>query len=342
MPTSRLSAKSLKHIRKFIENECSWMLVRKGLRHREYRAICSNSPFLGKVSDTDDGRCLCASMMMFKRSDGHILCLSVNKQTVGQFLCAGVKREKFIVDGLSAPVYSIQLLAILVPVKLGFTPFVLPVKSVGGATGLPPGMIYQNACVVSKDEVNKNGLVKKDGDFIGLGGVGAWVHLQNGIMTIYVMALCFDLFTACCDRVSFPSMAKIYFDSVRCDDEECKSCTDSGMHTDPTGKYCGCTPDVGVCFCYSPCRGMEAPVTNKHYLPYLEKETPIDTIFARRIDGKKGMPVLVSDCIGAKSKQGGEIDVRTEPWQLLKLDPGLSRLIILSCPVLKRIVLEHV
>lgn len=341
MPTSRLSARSLKHIRKFLENECTWALVRKGLRHREYRAICSQSPCLGKVSDSDDGRCLCASMMMFKRNDGYVICISVNKQTVGQFLCAGVRRNKLVIEGFDDPIYSIRLLATLIPFKLGFTPYIIPMKSAGGATGLAPGIIYQNACVVNEDEVVKSKLAKMNGDFIGLGGVGAWVHLHDEIMEMYVMSLCFDLYATCCDRVSFPSMAKIFFDMVRCTDDMCTFCTDSGMHVDPTGKYCGCTPDVGVCFCYCPCNGTDAPVTNRNSLPYLEKDKPIHSLFVRRLDGKKGMPAKVSDCIGAKDKQGMEVPIRTDPWQLLKLDPGLSRIIILSCPVLKRIILEH-
>nr|WEG68952.1 tegument protein UL16 [Mastomys natalensis cytomegalovirus 1]WEG71180.1 tegument protein UL16 [Mastomys natalensis cytomegalovirus 1] len=341
MPTSRLSVRSLKNIRKFIERECTWFLVRKGLRHREYRAVCSQSPLLGKVSDTDDGRCLSASIMMLKRTDGYVLCVTVNKQSVGQFSCAGIRREKITVEGLGEPVYTIQLLATLTPIKLGFTPYFLPVRSVGGGGGLSPGVIYQNACIVNPEEAAK---IQMNGDGIvfGLGGTGAWVRVKNGVMTIYTYALCFDVFAACCDRLSFPSLAKIYFESTKCGNDTCSCCKDSGRHVDPTGKFCGCTPDPGVCFCYTSCGGLDAPITNRTFMPYLELEDSFERVFCKKFDGKRGLPIPVDACIGGTTETGAEVPIRNEPWQLLQIEPGLTRLIILACPVLKRTVIEHV
>lgn len=324
-----------------------WHLVRKGTRHREFRAVCCQSPTLGRVSAKDDGRCLCASIMIFKRSDAYVLHVVVNGQTVGHFGCPAVHRTRHIVEGLSEPVYLLYLLAPLFHVKLGFTPYVVVPKSISGSPGLVPGIIYQNLSVVSSEEAAS--LIGQPGSscpiILGLGGAGVWARIYNSTVVIYTFALCFDLYAACCDRVCFPSLAKVFFESVRCSEETCRFCSDTGRHVDATAQYCGCTPDSGVCFCYAPCTGTSATVINGSFLPYLESEGggSIHNIFIRRLDGKKGsLPLCVSDCIGARDEHGNEVPVRREPWKLFKIEETLSRMIVLACPILKRIVMEHV
>ncbi|CCE56599.1 M94 protein [Murid betaherpesvirus 1] len=344
MATSRLSVKSLRSISRFVQWECCWILVNKSARYREFRAVTSQSPGLGKVSSTDDGRCLAASMMLFRRDGNFVFCLVVNKEPVGQFGCSGMRREKMVIDGLQEPVYVMRLLAPIIPVKLGFSPYMLPPKSIGGSSGLDPSVIYQNASVVTPEEaatvtMQGSGIVT-----VGLSGVGSWVQIKDGgNMKLFVFALCFDVFTACCDRLAFPSLAKIYSETVYCEADKCGFCRDSGRHVDPTGRFVGCVPDSGVCLCYSPCRGTDAVVSVRSWLPYLELEDGANThsLFVRRYDGRKGLPATISDYLGARNSEGKEIPLRTEPWQLLKIEPTLSAMIIMACPLLKKIVLEH-
>ncbi|AWV68179.1 M94 protein [Murid betaherpesvirus 1] len=344
MATSRLSAKSLRSISRFVQFECYWVLVNKSARYRELRAVTSQSPGLGKVSSTDDGRCLSASMMLFRRDGTFVFCLVVNKEPVGQFGCSGLRRDKMVVDGLADPVYAIRLMAPIIPVKLGFSPYMLPPKSIGGSGGLDPSVLYRNASLVTPEEAAAVTMQGSGVVTVGLSGVGAWVQIKDGgNLTLFVFALCFDVFTACCDRLAFPSLAKIYNDTVSCSADRCGFCRDSGRHVDPTGRFVGCVPDSGVCFCYSPCRGTDAVVTDRSHLPYLELEEGANThsLFVRRYDGRKGLPPTISAYLGARNDAGEEIQLRVEPWQLLKIESTLSAMIIMACPTLKKIVLEH-
>lgn len=341
MPTPRLSAKSLKNVKAFVERECTWQLIRKGQRHREYRAVCSASPYLGRVSETDDGRCLGACMMLFKRSDGYVLTLSVNGEMAGQFGCQGVLRERLFIDGLEPlALYAVKIMSPLMPVKLGFTPYMLPPKSVVGSPGLDPAVIYANSYLVTGEEAKE---VKSDAMSLvfGVSGVGAWIRMRGPVLTLYVFGLNSDLYTACCDRLMFPSLAKIYAESVKCDGDECEGCRDPGRHVDPTASFFGCVPDSGTCFCYMACGGFDAPVRNRGYLPYLETDAPISRLFVKKFDGKKGLPYKVSECIGAKDALGAEVAVRDNTFSLMRVDPALSRLIVLACPVLKMMVMQH-
>lgn len=340
MPTPRLSAKSLKNVKAFIERDCTWFLVRKGQRHRQYRAVCSASPYLGRVSETDDGRCLGASMALFKRSDGYILSLAINGEAVGQFGCQGVLREKLVVDGVDEEIYVVKIMSPLVSVKLGFAPYMSVPRSVAGSGGLNPAVIYANSYVVSEDEARE---ARSDSLTLlfSVVGVGTWVRVRGAMITLYVFALCSDLYMACCDRVLFPSLAKLYAESVKCGDDGCDRCRDSGRHVDPVGAFFGCTPDSGTCFCYATCGRSDPLVRNPGYMPYFEMETPISRLFVKKFDGRKGLPFKLSEYIGAKDAQGNEVPVRDNTFQLFRLDHGLSRLIVLACPMLKMMVMQH-
>ncbi|AAF99182.1 pR94 [rat cytomegalovirus strain Maastricht] len=342
MPTPRLSAKSLKNVKAFVERECTWLLVRRGQRHREYRAVCCGSPYLGRVSETDDGRCLGACMMLFKRSDGYVLSLTVNGESAGQFGCHGVLRERLVVDGLEdVAMYAVKIMSPLVPVKLGFTPYMLPPKSVAGSMGLNPAVIYANSYLVGEEEARD---VKSDALSLvfGVGGVGAWIRVRGAALTLYAFALSSDLYTACCDRIMFPSLAKIYTASVGCGDDGCEGCRDPGRHVDPTAGFFGCVPDTGTCFCYMTCAGLDAPVRNPGYLPYLEADpASISRLYVKKFDGKKGLPCRASECIGARDARGAEVAVRDDTFRLVRVDPALSRLIVLACPALKMMVMQH-
>lgn len=178
---------------------------------------------------------------------------------------------------------------------------------------------------------------------IGLGGPGVWVNIKNGSMTIYVLALCFDLFAACCSRTSFPSFCRLYFEAASCGKDSCVICADGGRHVDPTCLYTsGCIPDTGVCFCYMPCCGTEALIENSQLAAYLEASEPVISVCVRVSHGKQGLPSCVSEFVEGRNDKGEVIPIKGEPWQLLKIDPGLSRLILLSCPVLKKIIVEHI
>lgn len=340
MPTPRLSAKSLKNVKAFVEKDCTWFLVRKGQRHREYRAVCSASPYLGRVSETDDGRCLGAAMALFKRSDGYVMSLAVNGEVVGQFGCHGVLRERLILDGVDDYLYVVKIMSPLVPVKLGFAPYLSAPRSVAGSGGLDPAVIYANSYLVTEDEAKE---VRNDPLTLvfGLSGVGAWIRVRGAVITLYAFALCSDLYMACCDRLLFPSLAKLYAETVKCDGDGCDRCRDSGRHVDPVARFFGCTPDSGICFCYAACGGADAPVRETSYLPYFETDAPVSRLFVRKFDGRKGLPFKVSECIGGKDARGAEVPLRDNTFQLVRLDDVLSRLIVLACPVLKTMIMQH-
>lgn len=362
MPTSRFSAKGLKNIKAFLEHECTWFLVRRGQRHREFRAVCCASPYLGRLSDSDDGRCLAVSLMLFRRSDGYVLSVVINGESLGPFACVGLGRHRLKVDGLTKaaePLYVLRFISPLTVAQLAFVPYVSPVRSAAGSLGLDPLVVYHNACLVSVDEareVMRRSRTEAVSSYspsvpvslFGLSGVGAWVLVEGSKLTLFCFALCYDLYTACCDRLFFPSLAKIYRDTVGCERDDCVSCADSQRHVDLTGAFLGCTPDRGLCLCYRPCGGVDdAPVRRRGFLPYLEIEDEagdgrIERLFVRQPEGRKGLPATLSECLGARNARGLEVGLRDGSWQLIRLDSGLSRMIIMACPVLKRLVVEHV
>ncbi|AFX83408.1 B94 [Murid betaherpesvirus 8] len=339
MATSRLSARNLVNVRKFIERDCNWFRIRKGEHHREFKAVTSSSPYLGRVSEEDDGSCLVAILLIFKRNDGYVMCMSVNGKHLGPFMCAAVRRLKYNVECVGK-VYVIHLLSPLMPATLAFSPVLSSFKELAGASGLSPSVIYNNSIVVKPEDAGRIEMHGNNEVTFGVGGAGAWVNVKDKIVTLYVYALCHDLFMACCDRIAFPSLAKIFTESTRCAKDSCMFCSDSGKHVNCLAEYGGCVPDNGLCFCYTACNGCDATVTQTAYMPYLEANDAIYSMFIRRHDAP-GIPGTISACIGARNQQGGEVCMRTEPWCLFKVDCALSRLIVLSCPTLKRLVTDY-
>lgn len=300
--------------------------------------MASKSVFFQDPSDPENGRYLCCCLLLLRPEKGYVVCLSVNGRDVGQFRCSGLRRAKRGVGGLER-YYVFRFPSPLTPTTLGFRPGFSPVKSLSGSEGLTPGIMYDNCSLVTEAEASAIS-IRGEGEkrAVRLGGVGAWAVVQGEEFFICAFVLCFDLFAACCDRRCFPSLARLYAESVRCDDDRCAFCRDHGKHVDATGGFVGCVPDRGVCFCYTTCGVPEAAITNDEHVPFF---VDTDDVASFRVEQPESLDSLSTDpsvYMSARDSRGGDVPLKTVSWQLMKMSPDLSRMIALACPVIKRLL----
>lgn len=203
-----------------------------------------------------------------------------------------------------------------------------------------PVFYYEHCSLVSEKEAESVVVYDHpvEGGAVRLGGACAWAVILNGEFYIYSYVLTFDLFATCCDRNKFPSMSRLYSESVFCDSVDCLFCRDHGKHVDPEGRYLGCVPDSGKCLCYAPCTTPSARITRSDHLPFFTEHCEK----AVSLELKKSSFSVIGHTpdthIAIRDEDGNDVELKCNSWNLVKFDPALSRLIILACPVLKKLV----
>ncbi|AFK83931.1 B94 [miniopterid betaherpesvirus 1] len=332
------SVTDLRCVKQFLEQECVWRLVAKELRFREYIAVCSASPTFCPESPRDDKKHVCCQLLLLRNEKGYVFCLSVNGRHLGQFICGTVTRRRYALPGMP-DYYTLSFPSVLVPTSLGILPILTTPSNLIGAPSMAPGLLYEHCSLVTPDEANSLLLKGSGGKVVSrLGGVGAWALYDGDEIVLYAFVLAFDLFTAFCDRNWFPSLAYMFSRSVLCDDVKCIFCTDNGKHVDPMAGFVGCKPDEGLCMCYAPCRSPIAEITCDDHVPFLTDSDDAAFLMTKTRTAT-AVGVDVDAHIGVMDRDGRELPVKTAAWTLVKWDPYISRLLVLSCPIMKRLTL---
>nr|CDI95429.1 GP94 [Caviid herpesvirus 2 str. CIDMTR] len=338
---SSASAIDLRSLKLFLERECVWRTVVNAQYYKQLCAVATKSAFFeAGVGD----RNLCytvVNVIILKRDGENVLCISVNGKPYAQ-LAGRVRRvKKRIVD--MDPFYLLRLIQVR-PADLDFSPMFATPSSAAGAGAMSPMFLYEHCSLVGPEEAS--GFVTRGGDEHGdvrlrRLGVGSWVLVQGDTYTIYCFVLSCDLYVACCDRRFFPSAARMVAKTTACDSETCSFCRDHGKHVDVTGKFIGCVPERGCCLCYTSCGIRITPGQSETILPFLcDDDESVEAVQATvRQDTR--LSTKLSDYVCLKNVNGENVPVKDEAWNLMKIDPDLSLLIILSCPVLKRLTLSH-
>lgn len=334
-------AKGLRYLKHFLENECAWRLLVRGEMYREYFAVSSISSYFNPEMKCKPSGYICCQLMLFRRPDCHVFCLTVNGKQFGQYKCGIIKKTRYSLPGLKN-YYVFHSNGVLEKHDLGFIPNLKVPDSVIGGLKITPTFLYEHCSLVPEEE--SESIVVHDhvveSGAVRLGGICAWAVRRDGELFIYVFVLTFDLFAACCDREKFPSLSRMYAESVQCEDVKCFFCNDHKKHVDPFGEFIGCVPDTGNCFCYAPCTTPSAKISQVDHLPFFTEQSENATTMEIR---KSSFSVIGSSpdrhiCI--RDKDGNELSFKSNSWNLVKLDHVLSRLLILSCPVLKKLVIE--
>lgn len=337
-----LSAKDLKCVKAFVTRECLWRIVSRDPRYREYIALCPESPNFCPDSPGNEKRHICCQLILLRRHDAHVVCLAVNGRYLGSFRCGFAKRTLHALPGMGE-YYTFAFNSFFMPVSLGFDPVFTPPVSNAGDSGLTAAALYEYCSLVSEDEARA--VVpdpEADVRVVKLGGVCSWAVCRGGRMNLYAFALAFDLFATCCDRSGFPSMAHLLSRTVACNAPHCLFCKDLGKHVDSTCRFVGCVPDAGLCFCYVPCRAPACKVGCEDYLPFFT-DAPGAASLTLRSASADGSVVISADpsrYLRVLDGDGKDLGVKTNAWVLLRWDDFITRMVVLSCPVLKRLVLS--
>lgn len=275
-------------------------------------------------------------MVVLKRSHEFMFSLAVNGIHFGQFLTGIMKfKKKQVAEGLC---YYVLELGSISPVDLSFIPKYNS-DCVTSMHCVTPELIYENCSIVCPEEASRL-TVKGPGDnkLIPLGGCGVWCLKNGGDLYIYAFVLVYDLYVACYDKTIFPSLAKIVFDMIACDSEDCVFCKDHNKHVSQAGHIVGCVSNQETCFCYTPCQKKMTDINNPELISllcdqeinkidimYPEKKAPLSLDINSYVHGYIGDEPCALKCVN---------------WMPIRISSALSRLIILSCPVCKRVVMD--
>ncbi|ANC96565.1 tegument protein UL16 [macacine betaherpesvirus 9] len=320
---------SLGYLRSFLQNECNWFLIHKKKFFHEYRCVATSSPIFTFDKFKD---CLHCNIIILKRNSDFVFSLAINGIHAGQFMTNSMKLKKRIVT--NDLLYYVLEIGPLTKIDLNFVPkysseLILECKDV------TPNTIYENSSIVSYSEAQLLTLKGAGENKLIPLGCGSWCLNNIDNYYIYTFVLNYDLYLACFDNV-LPSLSKIIFDMTACNNERCVFCKDHKKHVDSTGKTIGCIDNQETCFCYIPCRKKGVAISNSE-LSSLLCDQEIDTVDLMYPEKNAQLSTDINSFVtGYKNKE--PIVLRNSNWILIRLNPALSRLILLSCPVCKRIV----
>nr|APO38450.1 tegument protein UL16 [Human betaherpesvirus 6A] len=335
MAISTFSIGDLGYLRNFLQNECNWFRICKKTFYREYRSVATSSPTFS-LNNKPKKFCLHCEIVILKRSGEFMFSLAVNGIHFGQFLTGRMKfNKKAVPEGLY---YYILELGSITAIDLNFIPRYNS-DCVTSMLCVTPELIYENCSIVCPEEAIRL-TVKGSGDnkLTPLGGCGAWCLKNGGDLYIYTFALSFDLFLTCYDKSIFPSLAKIIFDMIACESEDCVFCKDHNKHVSQAGQIVGCVSNQETCFCYTPCKKKMANINNPELISLLcdQEINKIDIMYPER---KASLSLDINSY--AHGYSGDDpYALKCVNWIPVRISAALSRLIILSCPVCKRVVMD--
>ncbi|AKG51633.1 UL94 [Papio ursinus cytomegalovirus] len=344
MASGGITSNDSRCLRQFLQGECCWREVGRGLKFREFQCIACRSAIF---SVEGDNACMACQLYLFKRGGENIICFACNGHFMGVYSCPRVQRMRQEIVGLPAT-YKLLFLGPLGPARIDFVPGFSPMMSVVPRCSITPQLIYDVCTLVPPEEAERIRVKGCTGSYepgvekaISLGGAGAWLVNRSGGYALYFYLLCYDLFTVCGNNEELPSMARLMALATACGQMGCNYCKDHGGHIDPTGCYVGCIPDRGNCLCYTLCNSPSMnPITNENPVAFfcdVERATYLCSVGSKS-KGKITLAEGLDYHIGAKNADGDWVPLNANAWQLVKLEDPIARMIVCACPVLKNLV----
>ncbi|UEH20643.1 protein U65 [Elephant endotheliotropic herpesvirus 6] len=321
----------LEHLRMFLNRECIWRKTGKGAKHREYRCLSSSSPWsiLPHQAARRVWQYNINIIIVKKRNDDYIISMAIEGMHYQQILCPKVVTQLFFILHSHGLKYY----------KLTFDSFkpMTPELAVPlyDTTLLPrvtiPGLSFYDHCTV----VGKPLSAQIAGSIVPIGTCGVWAVATGCQISIVCFALRYDLAVCLSDPRMFPSLARCLASAVGCAQDTCSYCTGHNKHVgvfDVNGDY---GKNKELCFCSTPCGDWT--VKDESMKPLLSKD---DRIVAIRVkepaNSENTIFCKVGDYFYGVTANGEDVRLSDENFILLKIDPRLSHMIIVSCPILKR------
>lgn len=333
---STYSIGHLNCLRSFLQRECNWFRVCKQPLYQEYRCVSTSSPVFIYKNKRNAKKCLCCEMVILKKDGKYAFSLAINGIHYGQFISDYIKMRKQKV--LTSIVYYIAEIKTISVIDLGFIPLYDYASQLEKSEMITPHIFYEACTLVSAEEAVN--VCKTNGDckLVPLGGCGAWCIRDGNEVSIYTFCLNYDLFLACYDKETFPSLAKLIFDTIKCKQDDCIYCQAHDVHVDQSGQSCLRIVNTETCFCYSPCRQSRATVSNFDLTPLISDE-PIDHLDILPLKKSQFLSLDMNHYVHGYDGDK-PIVLKTGNMMLVRLNPELSRLVLLSCPILKNLAFE--
>ncbi|APZ76294.1 tegument protein [Murid herpesvirus 3] len=320
MQTSRFTVGSLAIIRSFLQYECNWYKVSHSKFFVEYESLSPSSP-----NFPIEKLCYVSCRIIIFKKRCYLLSLSINGVHYAQFMTNNLKMTKCTFHDYK---YYILTMDPIVTCNIGFIPnYNYDLKP--NSPSITAGAMYYNCTMITQDDLDD-----MNGKLATLGGSGVWYYKKDNTVQIITFVVNFDVFVACCESDMFPSLARIMYDTVGCQDEKCDFCNQHEIHVDPACKEIGCKINLNTCFCYVSCKKRKAKIFNEKYIYLFSEET------ITHLDILKSSNNVKSDinCHVHGYNNEEPVLIKNSNWSLVKIDPNLSNLIIKSCPILKRVV----
>ncbi|QEY96033.1 tegument protein UL16 [Elephant endotheliotropic herpesvirus 1A] len=329
---STSSGPYLEPLRLFLNKECIWRKTGKGAKHREYRCLSSSSPWsiLPHQAARRVWKYEINIIIVKKRNDDYIISMAIEGLHYQQILCPKVVTQLFFIlhSHGGAKFYKLTFdsfkpmdAELAVPLY-DTTP--LPHMTMQGLS------IYDHCSIVGKPIC-----AQVAGSITPIGTCGVWTVTTGAQTNIVCFALRYDLAVCISDPKVFPSMARCMASAVGCAQDTCSYCTGHNKHVevfDVNGDY---GKNKELCFCSTPCGDWD--FRDESMKPLFSKNDEMVGIRVREPPNSENtIFAKASDYFYGITRDGKEVGLSDENFILLKIDPRLSHMIIVACPILKR------
>ncbi|UEH20533.1 protein U65 [Elephant endotheliotropic herpesvirus 2] len=323
----------LEHLRQFLNKECIWRKTGKGMKHREYRCLSSASPWT--ILPHRAARVWSYQINVIivkKRNSDYMLSLAIDGQHYKQILSPKVSTSLFFV--LPFPYTKFY--------KLTFDHFkYMDDEFTPGYDNSPlqhitiPGLNLYDYCNVLSKPLS----AQVAGAIVSIGNCGVWSVATGSQINLVCFALKYDLAVCLSDPKIFPSLARCMASAVGCNQETCSYCTGHDKHV---GMFDVCGThgkNKELCLCSIPCARSDWKINDPSMKPLFCKED-ITSIQIR--DPPPDPNIIfpkISQYFYGVTVDNRAVELKDDSFMLVRLDAKLSNMMILSCPILKRMCL---
>lgn len=324
------SSQGLQLLQNFIYRECIWIRGRIENKYREYKCTASLSTrFIPALPHLERFWYYNVIVVILKHRDyGYILNIAINGNHYAQLGAKKVSVSRYF--GMPSPMFYRLHVQDISKADLTFIPrYDFSPSSDITLNGLT---VYDHCTVVTKTlDVNSKTIIP-------IGKCGIWCVRFKDRYTLYMFTLKYDLGVVCWPHSTvFPSLSHLLIEANGCDSDMCGFCRGHEKHVDVFNAAPGVSRNFQTCFCGVPCEKAPWTIKDSQFKPLFAQQE-IERLMYRhdKINGKVLQPDI-NMYFEATDAKGNIIPLENNNWTLLRLDPRLSYMIIVACPVLKRL-----
>ncbi|UVZ34397.1 protein U65 [Elephant endotheliotropic herpesvirus 3B] len=326
----------LEPLRKFLNQECIFRRVISESKYREYRALSCASQW--RVLPQHDAAArlwhLNVNVILLKKKhDDYIVSVAFDGRHYKQMLCSKVVSIPFF----TLPVPHIKFFKLRFNM---FKPMADAFEPTYDQSYIPhvsiPGLVMYDYCTVIHKHLSAP--PTPGAKIVPVGNCGVWFYSTGYQPYMVTFALKYDLCVCVWPNpVMFPSFARVLAAAVGCSNAECSYCTGHDKHVgifDVAGEH---GKNAEICLCSIPCAREDWKITNEGLKRLLCKED----IVSIQLETAPANPNVIEPTLGTYfygvDKDGKKVPLEEQNFMLIRLDPKLSYMMILACPVLKRL-----